>query len=95
MASETVKRCIAAEAARAEFVVSQAEHTNYAPHEPTVENHRGQLIALKKIGTLLDSDEVTSGPIYKLERTYAFVISWPAAFAIVASVIVLCFRSLF
>jgi hypothetical protein len=59
-------------------------------HEPTVENHKGQAIALKKALTLLEIEQTTPPTPLTLNREYKITISW-WALALIA-IILTCLK---
>lgn len=64
------------ELARAEAVVEAASDSRKKAHEPTVENHKGQIAALRKAKALLEMEQITpSGPVV-IDKTYTITIPW-------------------
>ena len=55
IAMERVKELIELELARAEAIVYAAGNVNTKAYEPVVENHKGQILSLRKILCLLDN----------------------------------------
>lgn len=72
-----INRQLNAEIARAEAVVASA-NGNYKLHEPTIDNHRGQLIAYSKVKSLLEHEEQTPNTPIRIEKHHKITITWPA-----------------
>ena len=74
--SHKARHHIHLEIARAEAVIASASG-NFKQHEPTIENHRGQLLAFRKIGHILDHEEIMSSEPIRIERDPKISVSWP------------------
>jgi len=83
-------RQLESDLARAEAVVHAASGSHKL-HEPTVDIHRGQVLALKKALFLLEMEKAhPPGPI-EINKDYQVTVSWRVFFLITAIVaIVTC-----
>lgn len=86
---KAIYRQLEAELARAEAVVLSDTKIR-KQHAPTIDNHRGQIIALRKALALLEMEETRPpGPI-EVKRTINITISWRALFLILAVLVTIC-----
>jgi hypothetical protein len=69
------------ELARAEAVVIAASDPCKKAHEPTVENHRGQILALRKAIALFEMRQHI-GPVY-VTKEIKITAAWPFVFFMV------------
>jgi len=83
-----MKSTLESELARAEAVVA-SDNGEYKRHTPTIDNHRGQVMALKKALFLLEMEKIyPPGPL-KITRDYRVTISWRVLILIVALAIII------
>ena len=81
---KAIFRHLEAELMRAEAVV-QSDNGNKKQHQPTIDNHRGQIIALRKALAFLEMDETTPpGPV-ELNRNVNVTVSW-RTFILIATI---------
>jgi len=81
---KTVLNWIDCEVARAEAVV-RADEGPQKLHQPTVEHHKGQIVALRKARAFLQMQENNPpGPIEPLKKDYTVTVSWRVLTLIVA-----------
>jgi hypothetical protein len=73
-----IRQQLERELARAEAVV-QSDNGTRKLHQPTIDNHRGQVVALRKALALLEIEETyPPGPI---ELKKQIIVSWRIIFA--------------
>lgn len=81
MNEKAIFRQLESDLARAEAVVHAASGSRKL-HEPTVDIHRGQILALKKALALLEIQQTNPpGPI-NITKDYTVTVSWRAFFLI-------------
>jgi hypothetical protein len=82
----TIKEILENELARAEAIVGQAEKEKRRKrHQPTIDIHKGQIIAFRKVLSWLDIDtQYVRTPI---EIKSYLTISWPLVFFTVAALV--------
>ena len=73
---------LASDLARAEAVVHAASGTKKL-HEPTIDIHRGQVLALKKALFLLEMEKVHPPGPSNITKDYTVTVSWRVFFLIV------------
>jgi hypothetical protein len=72
---KTTLNLLEAEIARAESVVAAADG-EYKRHAPTIDNHRGQLLAYTKVKHFLENEEITPQGTLILERKLTADFPW-------------------
>ena len=68
--------------ARAEAVILDSETKGLNP--PTVENFRGQRLALLRVLGMLEMEKEHPVGVMKVHRSYTLTLPWPAIFAALA-----------
>jgi hypothetical protein len=86
-----LQKYIRQEIARAQAIVN-AGSKKHKLHEPTIENHRGQLLAYRKIDAMIEGDKIVHREPIKIQKNIRITITWPI---IILSIIIICFAYLF
>lgn len=83
-----LRSLIEKELARAEAVLFDAENGKKALHGPTVDNHKGQRIAYRKVLSYLELEKITPPIRFEISRTLHMNLTWPwLAFAAICIII--------